>query len=694
MLTKQEKKPRILIIDEDVVTSKLIARVLAKHQFETFVSNAPEQALSLLTQNCFDLVLIQVYMFPITGYEVCEQIRAGLLNHAVPIIMLTDSLEDNAVELAFKSGATDFIYTPIGWELLYQRICFVLRSYANDDDLQKTKQNLRYAQKLAKIGYLEWNLTQNVVSGSEEIFELFGLDATREVFSKQTFFTYINSDSLISLDTQITDLLNHKIEMLQVSIKLDLPNNQHRILNLLAECTQQEPNKELVLTGSAQDITQLSEAYDLINYMQLHDTLTGLPNRTFFLNAISQRIQRQGVSRNDYIAIMLLDVDRFKLFNETMNSQIGDELLCTITDRLIETKRDYDQIARLGSDEFAIMINIKTGDSLEGLADRYRNALLMPLLVNNRLINISCSMGISLAPSDSTNAERLIAYANAAKTRAKLNGGNQYQFYTSSMNELNSKKMILEQALRTSIQRKQLHLYYQPKISTITKKVVGAEALIRWIHPELGFINPAEFIHIAEETGLILDIGQWVIEEACRQVAIWRKTSKDFNVAINLSVRQFQQDDLVDNIKQLLTYYDLPAQAIDFEITESLTTENTDNFIQKMNDLKALGVKLSIDDFGTGYSNLSYLKHYAADTIKIDRSFIMPIGTNEQQSSDEKLTAAIIAMAHSLNMNLVAEGVENDAQILFLTQMGCEVLQGFYFDKPLPAHIFEQKYVT
>jgi EAL domain-containing protein (putative c-di-GMP-specific phosphodiesterase class I) len=288
----------------------------------------------------------------------------------------------------------------------------------------------------------------------------------------------------------------------------------------------------------------------------------------------------------------------------------------------------------------------------------------------------------------------LIAYANAAKTRAKLHGGNQYQFYTSSMNELSSKKMLLEQALRSSVTEKQLHLYYQPKISTSTREVIGAEALIRWIHPEFGFVNPGDFIQIAEETGLILEIGQWVIEEACRQVAIWREHCPHFHIAVNLSVRQFQQDNLVETIQDLLARHHLPPQAIDFEITESLTTDNTDDFIHKMRQLKALGVKLSIDDFGTGYSNLSYLKYYSADTIKIDRSFIMSIGTQEQRSSDEKLTAAIIAMAHSLDMDLVAEGVENEAQIAFLTQMGCEVLQGFYFDKPLPAHVFEEKYIV
>jgi EAL domain-containing protein (putative c-di-GMP-specific phosphodiesterase class I) len=253
--------------------------------------------------------------------------------------------------------------------------------------------------------------------------------------------------------------------------------------------------------------------------------------------------------------------------------------------------------------------------------------------------------------------------------------------------------MLLEQALRTSVKEKQLCLYYQPKVSTLSRQVIGAEALIRWIHPEFGFVNPGDFIQIAEETGIILEIGQWVIEEACRQSAIWRQYDPHFHIAVNLSVRQFQQADLVEKIQDLLARHDLPPQAIDFEITESLTTDNTDDFINKMRQLKALGVKLSIDDFGTGYSNLSYLKYYSADTVKIDRSFIMSIGTSEQRSSDEKLTSAIIAMAHSLDMDLVAEGVENEAQINFLTQMGCEVLQGFYFDKPLPADIFEQKYI-
>lgn len=693
MPTKQEKRPQILVIDEDVVTAKLIAKVLSRHLFDVVVSHSSEQGLVRLRQDCFDLVLLEVYMSDMSGYAVCEQLRASVRNGTIPVIMLTDAHQDNTVELAFQSGATDFIYKPIEWELLYQRVRFALRSYANDNDLRSIKQNLAYAQKLAKLGYLEWDITEDVFSGSEEIFHLFGLPTNQRDISKEAFLTHVSRDSLTTLNAQLMALSSHKMTMLQLSIKLDLPDGHHRILNLLAEHKREDHANHIILTGSAQDITQLSEARDMIDYMQLHDSLTGLPNRIFFLNALAQRIQRQGIANTDYIAIMLLDIDRFKLFNQTMGNETGDKLLRAVTDRLIETKRDYDQIARLGSDEFAVMINLKTSDNLEEMATRYRNALLVPLLVEDQMINVNCSIGIALAPSDSNNAERLIAYANAAKTRAKLHGGNQYHFYTASMNELSAKKMMLEQSLRTSIQSDQLCLYYQPKVSTVSRQVIGAEALIRWVHPELGFINPNDFIHIAEETGLILEIGQWVIEEACRQVALWREHCPNFHIAVNLSVRQFQQHNLVENIQNLLIRYNLPPQAVDFEITESLTTDNTDDFIRKMRQLKALGVKLSIDDFGTGYSNLSYLKYYSADTIKIDRSFIMAIGTNEQRSSDEKLTAAIISMAHSLDMDLVAEGVENDAQIDFLTQMGCEVLQGFYFDKPLPANTFEQKYV-
>jgi diguanylate cyclase (GGDEF)-like protein len=695
MLATQATKPQILVIDEDVVTTKLIAKVLSKHQFDVHICHAPEKGLTLLAQHNFNLVLLEVYMSQMSGYVLCEKLRASARNAAIPVIMLTDAHQDNTVELAFQSGATDFIYKPIEWELLYQRIRFALRSYANDDDLRRTRKNLAYAQKLAKLGYLEWNLTQDVFSGSDEVFELFGLTPTQQPTSRQAFLAYVQPESLSILNEQLTQLNARQIDLLQTSIKLTLPNGEHRILNLLAEQKNvtNANETELTLIGSAQDITQLSEARDMIDYMQLHDSLTGLPNRIFFLNALAQRLQRQGNNGYDFVAVMLLDIDRFKLFNQTMGNETGDKVLRTLTDRLIETKRDYDQIARLGSDEFALLINIKPTDQLEEMATRYRNALLVPLLVDDQAISISCSLGIALAPSDSDTAERLIAYANAAKTRAKLHGGNQYQFYTASMNELSARKMLLEQALRTSVKEKQLCLYYQPKVSTLSRQVIGAEALIRWIHPEFGFVNPGDFIQIAEETGIILEIGQWVIEEACRQSAIWRQYDPHFHIAVNLSVRQFQQADLVEKIQDLLARHDLPPQAIDFEITESLTTDNTDDFINKMRQLKALGVKLSIDDFGTGYSNLSYLKYYSADTVKIDRSFIMSIGTSEQRSSDEKLTSAIIAMAHSLDMDLVAEGVENEAQINFLTQMGCEVLQGFYFDKPLPADIFEQKYI-
>lgn len=694
------ESPLLLVIDDDVVTTSLLAKVLAKYGYRVQVANDPEKGLEYFETLHPRVVILDVNMPGMNGYDVCKAIRSTHYNQCIPVMMLTDQGDSLAIEKAFDSGATDFLNKPINWELLRHRLRFALRAYETDEILRKTQQNLVYAQQLAKLGYWEWEIDSDKIVGSDNVFQLFGHPTSQNNHTRTHFMQHLAANSLDDLNTGLAKLLDQHAqgqatEGINDIVHIEHPSGKVTILNIFRELKANEKGT-LYILGTAQDITQLTEAEATVSRLSLHDSLTELPNRRFFLELLSQELQkRAGASLDNnqvYISVLTLDIDRFKLFNQSLGNHGGDLLLRAFSDRLVQITRENDQVARLGSDEFAVLLEMNPQDHIESIASRYHNALILPFMIGQEEVFITPSMGVSIAPSDADQAESLIACANAAKTRAKQAGGNQYQFYKANMNQQASKRIKLEHDLRRAIELNQLALFYQPKIASNGLNLVGAEALIRWHHPEWGMISPVDFIPIAEETGMILEIGKWVLNEACRQAAIWRKKVPDFHMAVNLSARQFLQDDLIEQVQQALSDNHLPPKALDLEITESLAMADAERNITILHQLKAIGISLSIDDFGTGYSSLSYLQAFPVDTIKIDRSFIMRIGTEESKKSDEGIASSIVAMAHSLDMSLVAEGVENEVQVAFLVGQGCEVLQGFHFGKPLPADEFTTKF--
>jgi diguanylate cyclase (GGDEF)-like protein len=437
---------------------------------------------------------------------------------------------------------------------------------------------------------------------------------------------------------------------------------------------------------------QISQNYQQqLAYLSLHDPLTGLPSRSFFIESLHQWLEqlRQQPDLKS-IALLTLDVDRFKHVNESLGSGGGDELLQQIAERLKLIARNGDIIARFGSDEFALLIAMREHDDIEVIAQRYYRLLSEPFVVAQQSLFVALSTGIAIAPQDAQEVETLLTHANQARLQAKQTGGNQFQFYRASMTQSVNKRLALEQDLRKAIERQELQVFYQAKVNAQTCQLEGAEALVVWQHPHLGQLNPEAFIPIAEETGLIVDIGNWVLFQACQQTQQWRLKLPHFHISINLSARQFASDNLVDQVKAAIERYQLPANALDLEITESLAMVNIDQSTHILKQLKALGVQLALDDFGTGYSSLAYLSVLPVDTLKIDRSFIMRIGTESATVSDEKIVTAIIAMAKSLELAVVAEGVENEYQCQFLRKQQCQLLQGYYCGRPLSANDFEQ----
>ena len=429
-----------------------------------------------------------------------------------------------------------------------------------------------------------------------------------------------------------------------------------------------------------------AEAEQRIRYLALHDELTGLPNRAAFQD-ILQHALHVAVRHPRALAILFVDLDRFKMVNDTLGHDAGDGLLRQTAQRLRRELRQADTLARMGGDEFYILLeNVADRRYVGEVAQRVVQAIAEPFLIDGHKCHVTASVGISTYPDDGTDTQTLLKNADISMYRAKALGKNTYQFYSADMQEHAAKRFDLESALRHAVINRELVLHYQPKVSLATGQVTGMEALLRWNRPDKGLVFPASFIALAEETGLIVEMGRWVLDTACSQTKAWQGSGfAELRVAVNLSARHFRQKELVDDVARALANSGLEARFLELEITESMVMDNPDEAAHIMQALKGMGVYLAMDDFGTGYSSLAYLKRFPVDNVKVDRSFIRDVPGDED---DVAIIRAIIAMAHSLGLKVIGEGVETAEQLEFLQEHGCDEFQGFHFCPPIPSEDF------
>ena len=449
------------------------------------------------------------------------------------------------------------------------------------------------------------------------------------------------------------------------------------------------------LLMNARDISELKSAQDQVQHLAYHDSLTNLPNRALLMDRLSQQIallQRHNLRG----ALLFMDLDHFKHINDSLGHPVGDSVLKIVTARLEASVRMEDTVARLGGDEFVVLISGLEGsrqevtDQVMELSDMLRALLAQPMFLDNQRLQITPSIGIALIPDHGSTSADLLKRADIALYRAKDSGRNMTQLFHDSMQKAASERLRLENDLRLALTRGEFSLCYQPQVDARGNRIIGAEALLRWEHPETGNLPPGQFIQVLEESGMILEVGTWILEEACRAAGkLLREgliSAQHFSLCVNISPRQFRQNDFVERVARNLQLNDLPSHLLKLEITEGIVIQNLDDTIAKMHRLKELGVTFAMDDFGTGYSSLTYLKRLPVDALKIDQSFIRDSTTDP---NDAEIIRAIVAMAQSLNLTVIAEGVETPQQLEFLQQIGCHFYQGYLFSEPQELKVFE-----
>lgn len=685
MIKPEEDKPKttIMIVEDDPMQQLLLSEALSEDDYHLIIASNGQEAVDSFKKHLPELVILDVYMPIMNGFDVCKTIRSLDEGKYTSILIATSAEDDSSINKAFEVGATDFIIKPINWTILRHRIVYSLRAKNNLCDLDDSRH-----KNEALLNALPDNMY---------CFDKNGICTDFKDYSQK---------SKCFLGKHITNIFPSKISKLFLDKMAELYENSDNI-SFEYSISEVESVKyfeaRLVLNDTQilaiiRDISEKKRTDEKITKMAYYDKLTGLPNSLYFKNELEQKLSVATSTKSQY-SIVFIDLDRFKHINDSFGHTVGDQLLKLAVSRLQncfnqclflrdEGKSKLELFARFGGDEFILLLKDNNQTNVTSrLAQYILDNFTRPFQLEKTEIYVTPSIGISVSPKDGKDVDTLVKNADAAMYHSKKMGRNTFNFYDSIMNKNSHELIELESKMRKAFEQRHFVIYYQPQVSVQSGKVVGAEALIRWIDPEIGLIPPSQFIPIAEEIGLIEDLGNWILENACCQMKTWLMNTIDLNsVSINLSAKQFRDASLIRSIEGILRKTELPPHYLDIELTESMIMFDEPNPIETLNALHDLGLKLALDDFGTGYSSLSYLKDFPMDYLKIDRSFITHLEVN---SVDRNIVKGIISMAKALQLTIIAEGVETKEQFEFLQNIDCDIIQGFYFAKPMPADEFE-----
>ena len=689
--------PRILVVDDDPVIRVLSTRALTALGCEVEEAEDGQQALSMIDRSAPDLVLLDVEMPGISGFETCALIRERDPGREIPVLIATGHTDSDTIEKAFQSGATDFITKPLDWQLLQHRARFLLRASTVSSDLRRTlselatsEDRLANAQRLARIGNWEWTPGGEEMIWSEEMYRILEIEMRPGASTYQGFLESVHGEDRATVAKAMQEAACETTAF-TLDHRILTPSGGERIVSQQAEVVRGVDGGTDRINGTIQDITERRRAEEQIRYLAYYDSLTGLPNRRM-LNEHLGRVLERAREHDQKMALLFLDLDRFKRVNDTLGHGIGDELLRALAERLLAKVRQTDYvgrqsatsatISRLGGDEFTVVLS-ELGDSedAEHVARRILEGLRQPFSLQGHDLVMSASIGIAVYPTDGSDADTLLRKADTAMYHAKQRGRGIYQFFTESMNTKAMRNLRLESALRGAVDRDELRLLYQPQLNLKTGAITGVEALIRWHSPDFGLVMPGEFIPVAEETDLILRIGEWVLKTACAQGRAWQQAGlPPLRMASNISSQQVRKPELVDLVQATLDESGFDPTMLELEITESALIGDDPAVVDTLQRVKRLGVRLALDDFGTGFSSLSHLVRFPIDTLKIDQSFVQRVGIERQADA---IIAAVVAMAHRLNLAVIAEGVETWEQEQFLRSEGCDEFQGYLFSRPI-----------
>ena len=683
MKPQQPSHEHVLLVDDDPVARLLTASILTRHGFLVSEAGSGREALEKFVQ-IPDCVLLDALMPGMDGFATCRALRLSPGGAQVPVLMLTGLDDEESVAHAYEAGATDFFVKSTQWTLLVQRTRYLLRAARMRGELENSRAKLARAQRIARLGTWEWDLRSGFLVGSDLCLSILGIAGTNVSLSLNAFLTLVHDDDRKELTTGFERLIREG-GSLQSETRLQSASGAVYFVRFEAEIEYDNAGVATLVSGTAQDITQRREAEAQIRALADYDNLTGLHNRRRFGERFGAAIEAAR-RRQAPLAALFVDLDRFKQINDTQGHSAGDAVLREVALRLGGCVRsgegEADVVARLGGDEFAVLLTEVTHpQQVQNVAERVLAVMRKPFMVGGRENFISASVGIARYPEDGNDVESLLRNADAAMYSVKAQGRNAIAAYRPELNLVDRKRWELEQALHKALEQNELVLHYQPQVDVRSGRVPGVEALMRWNHAGR-LIAPGDFIPIAEETGLIVPFGEWALATAARQAARWMRDGLDpVRIAVNIPGSHFQRPGFVEMVRKVLEDAALPGHLIELEITETMLMTDIAATLATLKALNELNVRLSIDDFGTGYSSLSYLKRFDIDQLKIDRSFVNDL---KPGSDNEAITAAIIAMASALNLEVVAEGVETREQMQLLQKRGCPLMQGYYFSRPLP----------
>ena len=696
----RREQPLVLVVDDEPLMREMLEITLEDEGFAVESAADGVAGLAAFERLRPDLVLTDANMPLMNGFELCAALRALPLGRHIPILMLTAAGDSQSIRRAFTNGATDFATKPLQEDLIGYRLRYLLEASRNMRELARSEGRLANAQRIGRIGHWDLDLGSDLMTVSDEVCSIIGTTRSKSPRSGKTLMQFVHPEDRAQALQWLLGVVTG-VAPASFECRILRPDGEVRHAVIQAEVMADAGGRATRLEGILQDVSDRRQAEERIRYLAMYDGLTGLPNRRLCAEQLAGALAR-ATRHTTPLAVMIVGLDGFKQINEARGHATGDKLLMKVGERLRRCMRDSDQVARvdtgpqpqegvarLAGDTFGLVLGeLARAEDATGVAVRLQEYLAQPYFIDEQTLYITACLGIAILGIDGDNPDDLLKNAESAMHAAKQSGHNALRFFTATMNADAAGKLALANELRRAIGKQQFSLHFQPQVDLQSGRIIGAEALIRWDHPQLGRVAPFDFIPLAEELGLIVEIGEWVTRTACLAAQAWQRPGMPaVSVAVNVSPKQFREPGMLQMVERALKESGLPPACLELEVTEGVMIGDPEATIANMLALRALGVQLAIDDFGTGYSSLSYLKEFPIQRLKIDQSFVRGLDVDLQSAS---IAHAVIVLGHALNLRVVAEGVETAVHLARLAELGCDEIQGYLVAKPMPEAQFVQ----